>query len=187
MHSHRPTVGALAALLSRQFARLRRVARAGRPGGRIAYTPSPTAGRPSHGGSGQPPKRGKANDEAHRGRARADLTPSRRSGHRVWNVRLLAALRGRRQRGWARRRISVLDRCAAPSAVFACVALFTLVFLLVAAGQAPADDGVYRRPIANDPSTLDPAVINDIYGRSVAQQIFDGLVSFDQNLEITPS
>ncbi len=30
-------------------------------------------------------------------------------------------------------------------------------------------------------------VINDIYGRSVAQQIFDGLVSFDQTLAITPS
>jgi ABC-type transport system substrate-binding protein len=65
--------------------------------------------------------------------------------------------------------------------------LLTLVCPLAAAGQAPANDGVYRRPIANDPSTLDPAVINDIYGRSVAQQIFDGLVSFDQKLEITPS
>jgi len=67
------------------------------------------------------------------------------------------------------------------------VTLLTFVCLLAAAGQAPADDGVYRRPIANDPSTLDPALIADIYGRSVAQQIFDGLVSFDQTLAITPS
>jgi len=67
------------------------------------------------------------------------------------------------------------------------VALLTLVCLLAAAGQAPADDGVYRRPIANDPSTLDPVLISDIYGGSVAQQIFDGLVSFDQTLAITPS
>jgi peptide/nickel transport system substrate-binding protein/oligopeptide transport system substrate-binding protein len=67
------------------------------------------------------------------------------------------------------------------------VALLALVCLLTAAGQAPADDGVYRRPIANDPSTLDPALISDIYGGSVAQQIFDGLVSFDQTLAITPS
>jgi peptide/nickel transport system substrate-binding protein/oligopeptide transport system substrate-binding protein len=67
------------------------------------------------------------------------------------------------------------------------VALLTFICLLAAAGQAPADDGVYRRPIANDPSTLDPALIGDIYGRSVAQQIFDGLVSFDQTLAITPS
>ena len=67
------------------------------------------------------------------------------------------------------------------------VALLTLVCLLAAAGQTPADDGVYRRPIANDPSTLDPALIGDIYGRAVSQQIFDGLVSFDQTLAITPS
>jgi peptide/nickel transport system substrate-binding protein/oligopeptide transport system substrate-binding protein len=67
------------------------------------------------------------------------------------------------------------------------VALLTLVCLLAVAGQAPADDGVYRRPIANDPSTLDPALITDVYGGSVMQQIFDGLVSFDQTLAITPS
>jgi peptide/nickel transport system substrate-binding protein/oligopeptide transport system substrate-binding protein len=67
------------------------------------------------------------------------------------------------------------------------VALLTLVCLLAVAGQAPADDGVYRRPIANDPSTLDPVLISDIYGGSVAQQIFDGLVSFDQTLAIMPS
>ncbi len=68
-----------------------------------------------------------------------------------------------------------------------CVALLTLVCLLAAAGAAPADDGVYRRPIGNDPSTLDPALSNDIYGGAVMQQIFDGLVSFDQTLSITPS
>jgi peptide/nickel transport system substrate-binding protein/oligopeptide transport system substrate-binding protein len=67
------------------------------------------------------------------------------------------------------------------------VLLLALVCLLAVAGQAPAEDGVYRRPIANDPSTLDPALISDIYGGSVAQQIFDGLVSFDQTLAITPS
>jgi len=46
---------------------------------------------------------------------------------------------------------------------------------------------VYRRPIGNDPSTLDPALIADSYGRAVAQQIFDGLVSFDETLAITPA
>ena len=48
-------------------------------------------------------------------------------------------------------------------------------------------DGVYRRPLGNDPATLDPARISDIYGRSVAQQLFDGLVQFDQTLAITPA
>jgi peptide/nickel transport system substrate-binding protein/oligopeptide transport system substrate-binding protein len=46
---------------------------------------------------------------------------------------------------------------------------------------------VYRRPLGNDPATLDPGRISDIYGRSVSQQIFDGLVQFDQTLTIMPA
>ena len=42
----------------------------------------------------------------------------------------------------------------------------------------------YRRPLGHDPETLDPARISDVYSRSVAQQIFDGLVQFDQTLTI---
>ena len=66
----------------------------------------------------------------------------------------------------------------------------TLVFFVTAcvlllAGTASAQD--YRRPLGNDPSTLDPARISDVYGRSVAQQIFDGLVTFDHTLAITPA
>jgi oligopeptide transport system substrate-binding protein len=54
--------------------------------------------------------------------------------------------------------------------------------------SAPAiDGGVYRRPLGGDPATLDPARISDIYGLSVAQQLFDGLVQFDQTLTITPA
>ena len=54
---------------------------------------------------------------------------------------------------------------------------------------AAASDGevVYRRPLANDPATLDPARIHDIYSFSVAQQIFDGLVEFDHTLTILPA
>jgi peptide/nickel transport system substrate-binding protein/oligopeptide transport system substrate-binding protein len=47
--------------------------------------------------------------------------------------------------------------------------------------------GVYRRPLGNDPETLDPVRIADIYSRSVSQQIFDGLVQFDQTLTIVPA
>jgi oligopeptide transport system substrate-binding protein len=45
----------------------------------------------------------------------------------------------------------------------------------------------YRRPLANDPATLDPARQRDIYSLAVGQQLFDGLVEFDQTLNITPA
>jgi len=52
---------------------------------------------------------------------------------------------------------------------------------------ALAAENVYRRPLGNDPATLDPARIGDIYSRSVSQQLFDGLVQFDQTLTVTPA
>lgn len=78
-------------------------------------------------------------------------------------------------------------------------AFLTALVLLVAlacvfAGVVPATaqdravpGGVYRRPLGGDPATLDPPRITDIYGRSVAEQIFDGLVTFDQSLAIMPA
>ncbi len=79
-----------------------------------------------------------------------------------------------------------------------CAPLLVLVCLLVplvppvaaqerAVRGASADGGAYRRPLGNDPATLDPARIRDIYGLAVAQQLFDGLVQFDQTLTITPA
>jgi oligopeptide transport system substrate-binding protein len=76
------------------------------------------------------------------------------------------------------------------------VPLILLALLLssdvaVIATASPGDpvqpSGTYRRPLGNEPATLDPARIADIYGRSVAQQIFDGLVRFDQTLTIAPA
>lgn len=56
-------------------------------------------------------------------------------------------------------------------------------------GQAatPKFGGTYRRPLGNNPSTLDPASIADTYGFTVAQQIFDGLVQYDGSLAIIPA
>ena len=80
---------------------------------------------------------------------------------------------------------------AAPPFLFA-----LLLGILVCAGSLPvsaqdrdsaASGGVYRRPLGQDPETLDPARISDVYGRSVSQQIFDGLVQFDQTLAIKPA
>ncbi len=52
---------------------------------------------------------------------------------------------------------------------------------------APKYGGTYRRPLSNDPSTLDPALISDMYGFTVAQQMFDGLVQYDGTLAIIPA
>ena len=69
------------------------------------------------------------------------------------------------------------------------------LLLLPAAPAAPQDKpespqgpprGTYRRPLGNDPATLDPARISDIYSLAVTYQIFDGLVRFDQTLTISP-
>jgi peptide/nickel transport system substrate-binding protein/oligopeptide transport system substrate-binding protein len=56
------------------------------------------------------------------------------------------------------------------------------------APPAAAKDGsgTYRRPLGQEPATLDPARISDVYSRSVAEQLFDGLVRFDQTLTISP-
>ncbi|HQI28058.1 MAG TPA: ABC transporter substrate-binding protein [Sedimentisphaerales bacterium] len=51
----------------------------------------------------------------------------------------------------------------------------------------PKFGGTYRRPLANNPSTLDPAHIADIYGFTVSQQLFDGLVQYDASLAIVPA
>ena len=76
------------------------------------------------------------------------------------------------------------------------VLLGWLLAVLVGAGspQVSAQDlngasagSAYRRPLGHDPKTLDPARISDIYSLSVSQQIFDGLVQFDQTLAIKPA
>jgi len=47
--------------------------------------------------------------------------------------------------------------------------------------------GIYRIPLLNEPPTLDPANIENIYGISVVHQIFDGLVQFSPELFIVPA
>jgi peptide/nickel transport system substrate-binding protein/oligopeptide transport system substrate-binding protein len=47
--------------------------------------------------------------------------------------------------------------------------------------------GTYRRPLEFMPRTLDPALAADIYSVTVIHQLFDGLVQFDQNLNIIPA
>src|SRR3954469_6365845 len=47
--------------------------------------------------------------------------------------------------------------------------------------------GMYRRVLGNNPSTFDPALLTDVYGRAVVRQIFDGLVQFDAHLKPIPA
>ena len=47
--------------------------------------------------------------------------------------------------------------------------------------------GTFRRMLGDNPSTLDPAFVTDIYGRAVINQMFDGLVQFDANLNPIPA
>jgi oligopeptide transport system substrate-binding protein len=47
--------------------------------------------------------------------------------------------------------------------------------------------GLYRRMLGDNPSTLDPASLTDVYGRAVVSQIFDGLVQFDAHLKPLPA
>jgi oligopeptide transport system substrate-binding protein len=47
--------------------------------------------------------------------------------------------------------------------------------------------GMYRRVLGNNPSTLDPALVTDIYGGTIVRQLFDGLVQFDADLRPIPA
>jgi oligopeptide transport system substrate-binding protein len=75
--------------------------------------------------------------------------------------------------------------------------LVAALFVVIVAGGVAAQTagaperrepaGTYRRPLGNEPASLDPARLVDIYGRSVAQQMFEGLVRFDQTLTPAPA
>jgi len=47
--------------------------------------------------------------------------------------------------------------------------------------------GVYRYPLLNNPSTLDPAYLQGRYGAPIVRQLFEGLVQFDPYLTVLPA
>ena len=53
--------------------------------------------------------------------------------------------------------------------------------------EEPFRGGTYRRPLEYMPRTFDPALAGDIYSFTIIQQLFDGLVQFDQNLNVIPA
>lgn len=69
---------------------------------------------------------------------------------------------------------------------------FLLVFSACVPGKAraieiPRAGGTYRRPLEFSPRTLDPALATDIYSVTLIQQIFDGLVQYDGDLNVMPA
>lgn len=77
------------------------------------------------------------------------------------------------------------------------IILLPLLFLRYheGAGPEPAErfasrprwGGIFRRPLLQEPATLDPAHITGVYGSAVAQQVHEGLVQFDRNLNVVPA
>jgi peptide/nickel transport system substrate-binding protein len=77
---------------------------------------------------------------------------------------------------------------AALPAVFRIILACLLASLL--AGCHKSDDGrlagyLYLR-LNNNPTTLDPALITDVQGGGIAAKLFNGLVRFNENLDIVP-
>ena len=50
----------------------------------------------------------------------------------------------------------------------------------------PRYGGTYRFPLSTDPPTLDPAHITDTTSHTVASEMFNGLVQYDDKLNIVP-
>ncbi|MFQ5881740.1 MAG: ABC transporter substrate-binding protein [Candidatus Methylomirabilales bacterium] len=62
------------------------------------------------------------------------------------------------------------------------------VSLLMGQGGLPRRGGTYRYTLGpSDPPSLDPVHITDTVSHAVASELFDGLVAFDQDLNIRPA
>ncbi len=67
------------------------------------------------------------------------------------------------------------------------ILLLSCCLLSVSAGAAaPKTGGTYRFPLSTDPPTLDPAQITDTTSHSVASEIYNGLVTYDDKLQLVP-
>ncbi len=47
--------------------------------------------------------------------------------------------------------------------------------------------GMYRRPLSDNPASLDPALTSDVYANTVVNQIYDGLLQFGNQLNVLPA
>ena len=51
----------------------------------------------------------------------------------------------------------------------------------------PRQGGKFSVPLSSEPESLDPAYITDIYAVTIANNLFDGLVAFDKDLNVVPA
>ncbi len=67
--------------------------------------------------------------------------------------------------------------------------ILALILAVPALGAEPEPrrGGSYRYPLSQPPKTLDPARSTEIYTVTIVQQLFDGLVDFDRDLNLIPS
>jgi len=73
-----------------------------------------------------------------------------------------------------------------------CIFLFGIGAILAcsevyAKEEDPRYGGSYRAPLLNNPPTLDPAYVQDMYGVAVVHQLFEGLVRFGPDLYVIPA
>src|SRR5208283_1777267 len=66
------------------------------------------------------------------------------------------------------------------------VHLFCLPALLAGCSSSNRIDGFFYCRLNANPSTLDPALITDVAGASVAAKLFNGLVRLDDNMSVSP-
>ncbi len=66
------------------------------------------------------------------------------------------------------------------------VLLFCLLLLLAGCSSSNRIDGFFYYRLNANPSTLDPALITDVAGASVAAKLFNGLVRLDDNMSVAP-
>jgi oligopeptide transport system substrate-binding protein len=85
-----------------------------------------------------------------------------------------------------------IDRAGFLMLLWVCLSVMTCSSLgLAETPGRPEPDarfgGTYCRALANNPATLDPAFVSDIYSRTVVTQISEGLVQFDAHLNPIPA
>ena len=77
--------------------------------------------------------------------------------------------------------------------IASCLAIFLLLSAALGIASATADQtrirygGKYSVALSSEPESLDPAFITGIYAVTVANNLYDGLVEFDEDLNIVPA